>query len=256
MLSGSLLSTLTPFGAKKARQGTLQSEDVGVAVRRCVKADAESKTVVVGSTPINIQTSAIRDLGLASVAMVLTPKALPLAAQQFMRCWDVASEVILSLRESTDIAAAAPFLPLLLHNISAVEGYSSLDTISAEELEVLTATEAHDIAMSESKGDSKVWHLTEKGRALLQAGVRLSNPSLVLAPRSLPGAELTLYDLIITLGRAGWEFREVRSQKQLREVKAKPYKHGSADKVWWLPGSPCLKPYLFDVACHCCRPRR
>ena len=80
-----------------------------------------------------------------------------------------------------------------------------------------------------------IWHLTDLGRSSVCPCWKLTAPKHILQDGDLGDVfNMTKYQLLLALQKAGWSMRVVSSRQELQRVRQLEYKAGDHERVWYL----------------------
>ena len=190
-----------PSAAKRARRGTLVSEDLAVAPYRMISFDEATGTYCISTTPLHIETISMEEDAVLLAGSIVSPQHFELNTLEGIQSWKVYDNFVLALRRS----AASPSEGGEDHEARIPGVLSALVTAKQGMLEVdLEDPDAQDdidlledlkdagyVNQLGGDGEVKKWQLTREGRELVEAGLVLSEPAPMLTPRALPFDELT-----------------------------------------------------------------
>ena len=125
-----------------------------------------------------------------------------------LRSWEVGQSVSLSLRcpevgehkfaaEVQEVLVALTSVDSNGHNVGHV-----VEARRAAVLELLNGWAAAGFVSAES--DGILWKLTQAGRRCLNASLTLAKPVRLMQIRDIPFAEMTHFELMLSLERDGW----------------------------------------------------
>lgn len=169
---------------------------------------------------------------------------VPLESLMELHAWNIAEDLFVSVAdggaESADVKSLSSEL-LTSMLVGGGEVGACLDDIADAgrakvAQDIMTDWAESGLVASRAAASKGRWFLTDRGRAHVEAGLSLRNPSRVVVPRmeALP-EDMTLYELAVGSERLGFTCSAVSSKKHMRALQRGPYVLGSAGVVVQAP---------------------
>lgn len=193
------------------------------------------RKVGVAVTPENMKCGALAR-SVVNAPLISSPECLDLRAIAKLAAWGVAPE----LRYMIEHGGAEPIPPPpaehqrhIHHTLHGLLSESAFEPRPRDQRYLGTrALLDHyaDHGVVQRAGDT--WSLTPSGRQRVVVGHLSEAPKLVMTVRDIDPIDMSMFELITSLETSGWRCA-LADRRARRIARAKPYVHGTSEKVWY-----------------------